>query len=285
MPAAQDALPLEHCDCPLCGSERHSPIRFSFPPFGVVRCSDCKLWYLNPRAPEGAAVALYQTDDYYAGTDGGGYGDYRAQEVALRLTFRRFLNRLQTAGMAGGDLLEVGCAYGFLLDEARPFFTRRAGIDFSSEALVSARPLADKVYLGNLEAVDDGSKYQTVLATQVIEHVYDPRRFVDQATRLLEPGGWLVLATPNMGSGWRRLMGRRWPSFKTPEHVTYFDRSTLGNLLTGAGLGQITEIPYPHAFPLALVAAKLGLGVPPRWAGTSLWIPATTLAMAGRKVR
>jgi len=283
MSSAQISRPLEHCSCPLCGSQHASAIRFSFPPFGVVRCRDCGLWYLRPRAPEGETVTLYQTDDYYSGSDGGGYGDYRAQEVALRLTFRRFLHRLQAAGITGGDLLEVGCAYGFLLDEARPFFKQRAGLDFSGEALVGARQLADRVYLGGLPAVDDGSRYQTIVATQVIEHVYDPRLFVEQASQLLAPGGWLVLATPHMGSAWRRLMGRRWPSFKIPEHVTYFDRRTLGQLLRHAGLGQPTEIPYPHAFPLTLVAAKLGFKVPRRWAEVSWWIPATTLALAARK--
>lgn len=77
-------------------------------------------------------------------------------------------------------------------------------------------------------------------------------------------------------------MGRRWPSFKVPEHVLYFDFHTLCLLMSRAGLRDIRRLAYPHAFPLGLITAKFGLTVPPALARVKVWVPATTVAAYGR---
>ena len=113
----------------------------------------------------------------------------------------------------------------------------------------------------------------------------EPRRaWLSIATGwLLSVLGSLVLAAPDAGSFWRRGMGRRWPSFKLPEHVLYFDRHTLGRLMAESGLVDLAPVPYPHAFPLPLVASKLGWRLPRTLQGINLWLPATTVAVIGTK--
>jgi len=76
-------------------------------------------------------------------------------------------------------------------------------------------------------------------------------------------------------------MGRRWPSFKAPEHVLYFDFRALASLMTRAGLSDVRRLPYPHAFPLGLIAAKFRLRMPPLLARVNVWVPATTVAVYG----
>jgi hypothetical protein len=77
-------------------------------------------------------------------------------------------------------------------------------------------------------------------------------------------------------------MGRRWPSFKVPEHVLYFDYLTLSSLMYRTGLTDVQKLPYPHAFPLGLITAKFGFKLP-RWLGRlNVWVPATTVAACGR---
>ena len=92
----------------------------------------------------------------------------------------------------------------------------------------------------------------------------------------------MIIATPDIGSFWYKLMGRRWPSFKIPEHVAYYTRSTLESLMRETGHRRIEEIPFPHAFPLGLIAKKLGLGVPAPLSQKSLWLPHTMVALSGR---
>jgi hypothetical protein len=48
------------------------------------------------------------------------------------------------------------------------------------------------------------------------------------------------------------------------------------------GLVNIQSLPYPHAFPLPLVASKLGIKLPSKLSNLNLWMPATTLALYGK---
>jgi hypothetical protein len=77
-------------------------------------------------------------------------------------------------------------------------------------------------------------------------------------------------------------MGQRWPSFKIPEHVVYFDYQTLSSLMLRADLSDVRRLPYPHAFPSSLIAAKFGFNLPPWLEHFNVWVPATTVAAYGR---
>ncbi|BBU27668.1 hypothetical protein BTHE68_14020 [Burkholderia sp. THE68] len=277
------ALQYEIPDCPLCGSSQRARLYGGETgnPYAVCACAQCGMAYLAPRATEQQVLALYQDDNYFGGEDGEGYESYSDQEEALRRTFRRLLSFLKSRGKTGGSLLEVGCGFGYLLDEARPFFERRSGTDFSRNAVESARRFADQVWLGGADAVPEGERFDCVIATHVIEHTYHPKEFLDALIGRLKPGGTLLLAAPDFGSFWRRLMGSRWPSFKYPEHVLYFDERTLSRLMKERGLDVVEEVPYPHAFPLPLIAAKFGLTVPQALNRYNMWLPATTVACMG----
>jgi 2-polyprenyl-3-methyl-5-hydroxy-6-metoxy-1,4-benzoquinol methylase len=282
-PAAETSTNLEYPACPLCESDRRGfPFRLH-EPYEVARCIDCGFHYLHPRLIESAMQEVYRESSYYEG-GACGYADtsYTAQEFALRATFERLLHNLAKRGLTGGDLLEIGCGYGYLLDEARSFFKRRVGTEFSPEGAEIARATGAEVFVGGIEQVPPEAKFDCVVGTQLIEHVYEPLSFVKRLAGHTKPGGHIILATPDIGGVLRKLMGRRWPSFKVPEHVLYFDYRTLSSLMLRAGLSDVRRLPYPHAFPLGLIAAKLGFKLPP-WLGQfKVWVPATTVAAYGR---
>jgi len=273
-------LELETPPCPLCGSDSYSVAYGKFVPYKVVQCQDCNFYYLSPRPTEEAMTRLYSMDTYFAG-QACGYSDYEAQEASLRATFRNFLTNLAARNLVGGSLLEVGCGYGYLLDESKRFFHTRVGTEFSTEAVERAQQKADRVYQGGVEQVPTHEYFDCIIATQVIEHVHKPVHFVNQLSNHLKFGGKLVLATPDMGSFWRRLMGHRWPSFKMPEHILYFDWQSLYNLLRNTGYENIISLSYPHAFPFSLIASKLNLPLPSFLHSYSVWLPATTIAVCG----
>ncbi|MEO8197088.1 MAG: class I SAM-dependent methyltransferase [Thermoanaerobaculia bacterium] len=318
MSAVSDRLEAAHCL--LCGAPPPAPA-YTFPPYGVVRCPECGLWYLSPRLNEAAMVAAYREASYFEGGDGPGYSSYLAQESTLRRTFRRLLRTMQRLGMTGGSggsggsgaggtirpggptgavgtggrLLEIGCAYGFFLDEAKSYFGHRAGTEFSEAGAALARPCADHVYVGGLEAIPDGAhggQFDTIVLIHTIEHVYDPVRLLAGLMEHLAPGGWIVVATPDVGGFWRPLLGRLWPFWKPPEHVAFYDAKRLAALLAKAGCREVRRMPYLSYFPLTLVREKLTPRRSPAvakradedgGARIAVWMPATTVAAAGRK--
>ena len=278
---AQSAL--EYPACPLCLSQQREVRYVESGDYKIVRCCQCGVHYLYPRLTERAMNRAYANEDYFEGGQSG-YSDtsYAMQERSLRSTFRRLLRNLQKRNLTGGSLLEVGCGYGYLLDEARHLFNLRVGTEFSSHAARIASPRAEQVYEGGVEQLPTDLKFDCVIATHVIEHVYQPLNFVKSLTRHVKPQGTILLAAPDMGGFLRKLMGHHWPSFKTPEHVLYFDTTTLSLLMRQGGLTDLQPMPYPHAFPLALIAAKLRIPMPARLGAANVWVPATTVAVHGR---
>lgn len=277
---------LEYPACPVCGSDRRE---FSFrlhDPYRVVRCTACGFYYLYPRVIEGAMQEAYRQPSYYEG-GACGYADtsYTAQQSALRATFKRLLHNLADRRLTGGTLLEVGCGYGYLLDEAQPYFDRRVGTEFSPEGAEIARATGAEVFVGGIEQISAERKFDTVVAVQVIEHVYQPLAFVKQLIDHTQPRGHIMIATPDIGGVLRKAMGRYWPSFKVPEHVGYFDFRTLSRLMEKAGLSDVRQLRYPHAFPLGLITTKFGLNIPSTFGRLKIWVPATTVAAYGRVSR
>lgn len=274
----------EITSCPLCGSSNDSIIH-SFGELNVVSCRDCGLRYLNPRIRESAMRKRYEHMSYFSGGGTAGYDDYHIQEVSLRLTFRRFLGNLRKAFPKFESLLEVGCGYGFFLDEARAFFPRRTGVELSAEAGATAEKASGAhVYIGDVSSLPPEMKDLDIIAMiNVIEHVYEPIPLLVSLRERLTAEGVVVVATPDIGSFWYRIMRKRWPSFKIPEHVAFYNKKNLEELLHRAGFETIGAIPFPHAFPLGVITEKFGINLPPGPSARILWMPRVMLALAGRK--
>lgn len=275
-----DSAEIECTSCPLCHRGEQDTAYPKFYPFAVVRCRSCGLYYLSPRLTETTMLKMYRDNDYFEGK-GVGYERYNEQEPSLRATFHHLMVNLKKLNLTGGSLLEVGCGYGYLLEEARGFFETRIGTEYSRQAVEQACKRADQIYEGGIDQIPGKDRFDCIMTIQVMEHIYQPRSFLENLCKHLKPGGKMVIVTPDMGCLWRRLMGHRWPAFKIPEHLLYFNKRSLYNLMREVGLVGVRALPYPHAFPLSLVAAKLNISLPSVLGRFILWIPAATLAMVG----
>ena len=275
---------LEIIRCPLCGSGSMSIIHIR-KPFQVVHCKDCSLSYLNPRLRESVMCRIYEGEKYFSDGVTTGYKDYTSQERSLRSTFRRFLTELKRLGLASGRLLEVGCGYGYFLDEARDFFPYVFGTDLSSDATNQAQKLpAVTIWTGDISSLPMGwNNFDVIVAINVIEHIYTPLEFLISLKQRLQSGGRIVLATPDFGSFWPRILGEKWPSFKIPEHVVFYNKKTLGLLLERAGFRDIREIPFQHLFPLGLITGKFGINISGRLGEIPVGIPKTMIALSAQK--
>ncbi len=135
--------------------------------------------------------------------------------------------------------LDVGCMYGYLLDELR----RRGvatvqGIELAHEPAAQARAHGIAVHEGTLEqfaAAAGDLAFDAVFAQHVLEHVRDPAAFIRAAFRLLVPGGKLVLAVPHLGSRAQRLFPRSWGWYQVPVHLFHFSQPALRRLAQDAG--------------------------------------------------
>lgn len=272
---------IETPHCLVCLSP-DSFVLHSFGQFSIVNCKRCGLKYLSPRPSEMLMKSLYQSDTYFVQGVGTGYDDYLFQEECLRLTFRRFLAEMRRSGAGIGSLLEIGCGYGFFLSEAKGLFSRLCGVELSENAAAHARSLSGAdIHNGDVISMpQDWKEFDVIVAINVIEHIYSPIQFLYMLKARLKKGGRIIIATPDIGSFWYKMLGRRWPSFKLPEHVAFYSRKTLSILLKQAGFNIVLKIPFPHAFPLGLIVHKFGITLPGRLGRKPIWLPKTMIALS-----
>lgn len=249
---------LEAATCPLCSHAEFKVIH-DFEEFKSVKCCKCGMAYLTPRLKESEIQSLYEANDYFEKYADNGYS-YKNQEKSLRKTFRGIINIIKKKKLAGGRLLEVGCAQGLFLQEARPYFSHLAGIDFCGEALAESKKHADEVWQGNVNTIPENvEKFDVIVAHNVIEHVYNPLLFMEELSKRLNNNGAVIIATPKYESFWFKIMGKKWQSYKVPEHVCFYTYKNLERLCLKTGFTKTGKFFYEHYFSLDLVFSKLNI--------------------------
>lgn len=250
LPPAEDvlpALPLEWTPCPLCGKKQATllyelgdrNLEMTAQQFRLVRCEDCGMVWLNPH-PRPEDMMRFYPPTYWQSCEGTpetyiptkGY-PYPPEEFALLSGFLH-----QCGCPLQGRILDIGCGGG---EQSWPW--RRAGwevfgFDLSLEAVRRAQShhhLPACVARASQAPFREHS-FNVITLYSVLEHVSNPLQVVQEAARLLRPGGVVVILVPNIVSFQARFLRSFWYALDVPRHLVHFTPNTLEALLEQAGL-------------------------------------------------
>jgi len=235
---------METVSCPLCGNSgwRHF---LACDGFDFVRCRKCSAVFQNPRPVFDDVRLRY----------GAGYFSYELENernffglMKLGLADIRFTER--TAGFGNGSgvprtFLDIGCATGMLIEFMRGQGWTVRGVDVCRESAEYGRSHRGvDIFAGTLEeaALPDAS-IGAVHFSHLIEHVPDPRLFLAEVRRVLAPGGFAVITTPNIDGFQARLFGKGWRS-AIADHLVLFSRMTLERLVEETGFHRQQSVTW-----------------------------------------
>jgi SAM-dependent methyltransferase len=172
----------------------------------------------------------------------------------------------------GGRLLDVGCAYGFFLQEAKRYYDV-SGIEIAQDAAAYCRQqglhvlagVADEPTLAQLGMMD------VIVLLDVIEHLPSPQETLALCARHLNPGGIIVITTGDFASPYAKLAGARWRLMTPPQHLWYFTRASVERMARSLGL-RMESFGHPwKVVPASLIGFQLRrmFGLRPRAAATA----------------
>ncbi len=154
-----------------------------------------------------------------------------------------------------GRVIDVGCGLQPYRKLLGPRVTEYVGVDRSS-------PLSFPDVEGDaLSLPFDDASFDSVMSTQVLEHVLDPRLALANMARVLKPGGRIVLTAPGT-----------WPAHEVPYDFSRFTRWGLETMLAAAGfvdvqiraqgrtwatIGQMLALELNHHYPYRLLIPLL----------------------------
>lgn len=220
--------------CALC-SEAGSRSLFQVDGALVVSCRGCGLVRQDTRPL--ASSELYDSDYYATDDPKGGYANYFLDSGVNRRTFRDRVRAIEKRYGRVGRLLDIGCALGDFLMEAKDAGWDVEGVEISHFAAQRARERGLRVSAGRLEDLDlPPASFDVITLYDAIEHMTDPVTTLAAVRRLLKPGGLMHLVTPNVGGLQARLLGRHWYHYKPGEHLFYFAPRTLRTTVERSGL-------------------------------------------------
>lgn len=144
-------------------------------------------------------------------------------------------------------ILDIGCGNGYLCRLLSDAGVECIGIEPAPEGLELAKKLVPegKFYVRSCyeDPIDsDLGKFDLIVSTEVIEHLYFPRKLVKFAKGHLNPNGVFLITTPDYGSYLRNLMisvANMWDSHHLPlwdgGHIKFWSQKTLSRLLQDEG--------------------------------------------------
>lgn len=99
-----------------------------------------------------------------------------------------------------GLLLENGCGLGLYLEHLAPFGGQLVGLEYELERAQVAKALAQNIVGAAGEDLPFPSDtFDLILSNEVIEHVINDQKAIQEMVRTLKPGGRIVLFCPNRG--------------------------------------------------------------------------------------
>ena len=139
-----------------------------------------------------------------------------------------------------GRLLDVGCGNGSYLSLMRTLGWDVAGVDVDPQAVAVCRARGLSVFLGTLEEASfpDGS-FDVITMNHAIEHAPNPLALLRECYRILSPGGYVGIVTPNVKSLAHRLFRKNWLHLDPPRHLCLFYLATLRKCVQAAGFRVI----------------------------------------------
>lgn len=239
--------------CPLCAQTATQTLYQLPEDFETHRCGGCGFIFMAPRPTAEYLNAYYaQASVYgYASEVASDYAPAIADKVALIRRFQAAYPSLPKTGRA----LDFGAGNGAAVKAWAEAGYDAEGAEISEAARATAlRLFGVKVTSADIGDVADDSLNLLTLF-DVLEHLLEPRGFVETARRKIKNGGAFLVGVPNFNALDRWLRGVDSKVMIFPEHVNQFTQATLKDLFESAGF----RVLYVGSPPPYGVALSLGL--------------------------
>lgn len=221
----------ETTQCHICASQKKENIGVIDGIYPIMRCLGCGVQFLFP-APEDSVLEKIYADYYKV------WGIYNSEAELSRMkqmTAVGYLKLLQKF-TRGGKLLDIGCATGEMMRAAQNRGFDVYGVEISPFGIKRCREMfgEHKIIGHSLQKNDfQESFFDVIVLSDLLEHIREPQEFIAMVTRLLKPGGIVMVVTPDTSSWVYAITRQRWPHYKA-EHLCYYNCFNIRKLFSPA---------------------------------------------------
>jgi len=215
--------------------------------FMINKCSSCGLAFTAHPPPENEIGRYYASDDYISHSDiKRNLADYFYHLARRLMLGRKYRLTTKITGKKTGTLLDIGSGTGYFAS----FMQRRGwtvtGIELNEQARgYSVKRFAINVVSpSEIKNICDRSA-DCITFWHVLEHLYEPGKWMAEASRILKDDGKCIIALPNLDSADARWFGDQWAALDVPRHLWHFSPNALIKFIEDHGFTCNRILPLP----------------------------------------
>lgn len=250
-------------NCPVCNSSENKIVLegcdffLTKEKYTISVCLNCGLRFTNPRPGSEQIQKYYESAEYISHNTNQKGILTRAYKLARRFTLRKKLSIIRNYSK-GKVILDIGCGTGDFLNYCQENDFIVYGVEPNEKPRKSA---CNNFKLDVRENLTDFSsetvKFDCVTLWHVLEHIHDLNTTMLTIKKLLNPGGIIIIALPNMNSWDAYHYGKYWAAYDLPRHLYHFNFSTFDLFARNNGFKINKIIPQTlDSFYISLLSEK-----------------------------
>lgn len=224
-------LQLEPKQCPLCINKKNFLFIKDYnalpQSFSLFECLNCHIQFWTPLKNPGSE--WYLKENCYSLR---AFDNYRINRAYHKIFLKRWEKKFN-----GKKILDLGCGTAALLSAVEQRGGQVWGVDFDKDGVEVAK---EKFHLENIFQASfedffqrqDISMFDIVVFFEVLMHLDNPFSFLEQAVKLLKPGGTMIFSVPSRERMWAN--SNRWDF--PPHHFTLWNHQSIKKISEKIGL-------------------------------------------------
>ena len=195
---------------------------------------------------------------YFYGFSKSNYLNY--EKLNPSKLFEGILYFVRNHNIKVNSVLDVGCAFGFLLKELSSVFNELHGFDISEFAIEKAKQVIPEARL-RIHSLEDplpypDNKFDCITAVDVLEHTKDFEKSFGKIVKKLKKGGHLIVSTP-LDDWPRRYFGFM---DKDKTHISVLREQELNSIIKQNNL-KVIDKRYYLPFPIIYRIPKIPFSI------------------------
>jgi len=243
--------------CQICGCDTQHENLYKVNSYQVAKCRECGIGRVMVDDFDPSKV---YDESYFTGAHEEAYTDYLGSKKTIAREFAKTARFVHSVSPTSGTLFEVGCAYGFFLEQASKYYDVYGAEVVKKAVQYCHQQSLDGVHHGSVthEVMEKVGEIDVCVMLDVIEHIDNVEEVFELICDKLRPGGSMVITTGDWDSLIAKLCGPRWRLMAPPFHLWYFTPSSLIRLGERFGL-EMVDCSHPWKIvPIELIVKQAG---------------------------